>query len=122
VTNVELPAWFSFVSLVKIFLANHKALNNVELVEDMLTKYQEMGANMRIKVHYLHSHLDSFHENLGDFSEEQGERFHHDIYVMDDRYQGRWTMHMVADYCWCLQRDCPNDPYHRKRYNQRFQK
>lgn len=31
---------------------------------------------MSIKVHYLHSHLYHFPENLGDMSEEQGERFH----------------------------------------------
>ena len=30
---------------------------------------------MSIKVHFLHSHLDRFPENLGDVSDEQGERF-----------------------------------------------
>ena len=42
-TDVELSAWSSFVSLVKNCLGNHKALNYVELIENMLTKYQEMG-------------------------------------------------------------------------------
>ncbi|KAK4875125.1 hypothetical protein RN001_011547 [Aquatica leii] len=37
--------------------------------------------------------------------EEQGERFHQDIKTMEDRYQGRWCTHMIADYCWSLQRD-----------------
>ena len=119
-TNVELSAWSSFVFLVKNFLGNHKALNYVQLVENMLTKYQEMGANMSIKVHFLHSHLDRFPENLGDFSEEQGERFHQDIKVMEERYQRRWVRHMMADYCWCLQHDCPNDPHYRKLYKQCF--
>ena len=118
-TDVELSAWSSFVSLV---LGNHKALNYVELVENMLTKYQEMGANMSIKIHFLHSHLDRFSENLSDFSEEQGERFHQDIKVMEERYQGRWDRHMMVDYCWCLQRNCPNDLQHRKSYKQCFQK
>ena len=59
-TDVELSAWSSFVSLVKNYLGNHEALNYVETVENMLTKYQEMGANMSIKVHFLHSHLDRF--------------------------------------------------------------
>jgi len=121
-TDIELSAWSSFIALVENFVGNHKAHNYVELVEDMLTKYQEMGANMSMKVHYLHSILDRFPENLGDFSEEQGERFHQDIKVMEDRYQGRWDIHMMADHCWCLQRDCPNDPHHRKSYKQRFQK
>ena len=41
---------------------------------------------MSIKVHFLQSHLDRFPENLGDFSEEQGKRFHQDIKVMEERY------------------------------------
>ena len=53
---------------------------------------------MSIKVHYLHSHLDRFPENLGDLSEEQGERFHQDIRIMEERYQGHWNANMMADY------------------------
>ena len=34
-----------------------------------------MGCNMSLKVHVLHSHLDFFWENLGDVSDEHGERF-----------------------------------------------
>jgi hypothetical protein len=34
---------------------------------------------MSAEVHYLHSHLDRFPENLGDLSEEQGEKFQQDI-------------------------------------------
>ena len=67
--------------MVKLRLFGQELLNYVELVENMLRKYQEMGANMSIKVHFLHSHLDRFPENLSDFSEEQGERFHQDIKV-----------------------------------------
>ena len=55
---------------------------------------------MSIKVHYLHSHLSEFPANLGDVSEDQGERFHQDVKVMDERYQGRWNCSMMADYCW----------------------
>ena len=44
---------------------------------------------MSRKVHFLHSHLDRFPENLGDVSVGQGERFHQDIKVMEERYQGR---------------------------------
>lgn len=39
---------------------------------------------MSVKVHYMHSHLDLFPENLGDISEEHGERFHQDIKVMEE--------------------------------------
>jgi hypothetical protein len=47
----------------------------------------------------LASHLDYFPENLGAVSEEQGEIFHQDIKEMEQRYQGRWDVNMMADYC-----------------------
>ena len=45
---------------------------------------------MSLKVHFLHSHLDFSRENLGEVSEEHGERFHQDIAKMEKRYQGGW--------------------------------
>jgi len=42
-----------------------------------------MGTNMSIKSNGI---LHGFPENFGDFLEEQGERFHQDIKVMEDRY------------------------------------
>ena len=34
---------------------------------------------MRLKLHLMDSHVEYLYENLGDYSEEQGERFHQDI-------------------------------------------
>ncbi|GFU49023.1 uncharacterized protein TNCV_2333161 [Trichonephila clavipes] len=56
----------------------------------MLSNLKELGCNMSIKIHFLHSHLDRFPQNLGDFSEEQGERFHQGLRTMEERYQGWW--------------------------------
>ncbi|GBP78313.1 hypothetical protein EVAR_52368_1 [Eumeta japonica] len=39
---------------------------------------------MSIKLHYLRNHLDKFPDNLGNYSEEQGERFHQDLKVMEE--------------------------------------
>ena len=50
---------------------------------------------MSIKVHFLFSHLERFPDNLGDYSEEQGERFHQDIKTMEKIYQGRWDQHIM---------------------------
>ena len=86
----------------------------------MLSKFQSLGAKMSIKIHYLFSHLDRFPENLGELSEEQGERFHQDIKVMEEMYQGRWDTHMMADYCWNLQRHKPFAPHARKSYKRRL--
>ena len=118
--DAELAAWSSYVMVMKNFLGNHKSEDYVELVACMLNNFKELGANMSIKVHYLHSNLKRFPENLGDLSGEQGERFHQEIKVMEERYQGRWDQHMMADYCWILQRDCPDASYRRKAYSQSF--
>ena len=43
---------------------------------------------MFLKTHFLHSHLDFFSKNLGDESDEHGERFHQQMKAMERRYQG----------------------------------
>jgi len=75
------------------------------IVAKLLSTLQDMDANMSIKLHFLSSHLDHFSENLGDLSDEQGERFHQDISEMEVRYQGRLDAAMPADYCWSIKRD-----------------
>lgn len=108
------------MSVVENFLGNKKASNYKDLVQNMLTAFRELGCNMSIKVHYLQNHLDRFPENLGDLSEEQGERFHQDIKTMEERYQGKWDTHMMADYCWNLLRDCPKKPHCRSSKKRSF--
>ena len=87
INEIELASWLSFVEVVQTFLGNRKADNYKDIVQKLLDNFQALGINMSIKVHFLHSHLDRFPENLGDVSDEQGERFHQDIKVMEERYQ-----------------------------------
>ena len=54
---------------------------------------------MSLKIPFLESHLYIFPENLGEVSDEHGERFHQDILAMEKRYQGKLTSSMMADYC-----------------------
>ena len=105
-TDVEKNAWLSFSEVVSKFLGNIKAPDYETIVENMLTCFKALGCLMSLKVHFLHSHLDFFPENMGDMSEEHGERFHQDIKIMEARYQGRGGVTIMADYCWCLKRDC----------------
>jgi len=77
--------------------------------------YKRLGCLMNLKLHFFESHLDYFPENLGDYSEEQGERFHQDLKTIKQRYQGKWDVNMLADYCWNLKRDLPEQ----KRANKR---
>lgn len=60
---------------------------------------------MSLKIHMLHSHVDFFPENLGDESDEHGERFHQQLKTMERRYQGLWNETMMGDYCWGLIRE-----------------
>ncbi|KYQ53584.1 hypothetical protein ALC60_00111 [Trachymyrmex zeteki] len=120
-TTVEREAWISFKKVVKGFLGNNKASNYKELVHDMNNNFRNLGCNMSIKLHYLRSHLEWFPQNLGDVSEEQGERFHQDIKEMERRYQGKWSTSMLADYCWCLQRDLPHAQHKRRSGSRSFQ-
>ena len=96
----EKTAWSSFVVVVKNFLGNKKAENYADLVDEMLEAFCDLGCKMSIKLHYVNSHLDQFPENLGDVSEEQGEQFYQDLKTIEDRYQGRWGICMMAGYCW----------------------
>ena len=66
---------------------------------------------MTLKIHFLESHLDFFAENLGEVSDEQGERFHQNIIATKKRCQGKWTSSMLADYCWTLKRNVPAANY-----------
>ena len=56
------------------FLGNRKANNFRQLVNELIQNYRDLGANISIKMHFLHSHLDNSPENCGDVSNEQGER------------------------------------------------
>ncbi|GFX75567.1 uncharacterized protein TNCV_4714741 [Trichonephila clavipes] len=117
VTKMEMKeknAWNSFKLVVTGFLGNKKDPNYKALVAELLQNYKILGCNMSVKVHFLHSHLDYFPENLGAVSEEQGERFHQDIKEMERRYQGRWNVNMIADYCWILKRENSQDQSRKK--------
>ena len=86
----------------------------------MLACFEALGCCISLKVHFLRAHLDRFPQNLGDVSEEHGERFHQDIKCMETRYQDRWDVSMMADYCWCLKRDSMSSEVARKTKRRKF--
>ncbi|XP_043468037.1 coiled-coil domain-containing protein 18-like [Leptopilina heterotoma] len=89
-TKDENPSAFNG-AVVENFLGNHKSENWKQIVSDMIKNFD--------------SHRDRFPENLGDYNEEQGERFHQDLKEFERRYQERWDVNMMSDYCWMLKRD-----------------
>ena len=42
-------------------------------MQNFLLAYEIMGCNMSLEMYFIHSHLDFFPENCGDFSDEHGE-------------------------------------------------
>ncbi|CAL1671987.1 unnamed protein product [Lasius platythorax] len=113
--DVEKEAWLSFKNVVGNFLGNHRSPDYKEVVGKMIENFKELGCLMSLKIHFLDSHLDWFPQNLGDYSKEQGERFHQDIREMERRYQGKWNENMMADYCWTLKKDIPRIGRKRKK-------
>lgn len=97
-SNQEEKAWDSFKAVVRGFLGNNRAENYVELINDMILNFQNIGCRMSLKVHMLHAHLNNFKDNMGAYSEEQGERFHQDMMEFEKRYQGQYTESMMGDY------------------------
>ena len=77
--EIEATAWNVVVTK---FLGNIKHGSYIEIVQNLIQSFHALGCNMNIKIHFLFSHLETFPENLGDASDEQGERFHQDIETM----------------------------------------
>jgi hypothetical protein len=88
------------------------------LCREFITSLSKSRCNMSLKIHFLHSHLDFFFDNLGHVSDVHGEHFHQDIATMEKSYQGRWKPSMLADYCWTLIREDPDD-YKRRSTNKK---
>ena len=108
------------MDVMKNFLGNKKAGNHEDLVGNVLSAFHDLGCKMRIKVHFLFTHLNKFPDNLGAVSDRQGKRFHPYLMAVEERYQGRWVCHMLADYCGSIKRDCPEIVYKRKSYKGQF--
>ena len=82
-------AWQSFKNVSQNFLGNAKSEDYEYIVNELLENDKNVGCSMNRKLHFLHSHLDYLPQNVGDYSEEEGERFYQDISEMESRYQGR---------------------------------
>ena len=87
---LELAVWNAMKSVVVNVLGSHRHEKHPDIIDSMLKAYEQLGARMSLKMHFLHSHLDFFPSNLGEVSDEQGERFHQDISFIEGPYQGRY--------------------------------
>jgi hypothetical protein len=72
------------------------------------------NCNMSLMMRFLHSNLDSFPVNCVAVSDEHSERFHQDIPAMENRYKGKWSAAILADYCWTAKRNAAEIQYKRQ--------
>ena len=64
-----------------------------------------MVCRMSLKLHVLHSRIDEFKDNMGDYLDDQGKRFHQDVKSFEERYKGQYNESMMGDYIWNLVRE-----------------
>ena len=85
--KAEKDAWIIFKNVIKNFMDKHKSPEYKDSVGRMLEKFEALGCNMSLKVHFLHAHPDHFPENLGDVSlPKKRKRFHQNIKGIERRY------------------------------------
>ncbi|GBM73357.1 hypothetical protein AVEN_37606-1 [Araneus ventricosus] len=117
----ERKAWELFKIIITSFLRNKKDPNYKSIVEGMIKNFKILGCSISLKIHFLDSHLVYFLDTLGAVSEEQYERFHHDIKELERRYQGKRNVSVIAYYSWMLQRDNPCKVHKRKSDKRTFE-
>lgn len=100
----KLKAWKCTKAVILNFLGNNKAPNYEEIVHEMIESFVPAKVKMSLKIHTLKDHLDVFPENLGAVSDEHGEKFHQEIKTMEQRYAGKSTINMLAEYCWSIKK------------------
>jgi hypothetical protein len=71
---------------LKDFLGSHKAAKYQDVVHDLVNSYKAMGCNMSLKFTFWSRNWISVPENLGEVSDEHGERFNQDKH-MEKLYQ-----------------------------------
>jgi hypothetical protein len=70
--DLELQLWDSFKEVIINFLGNFRGPQYKQILKTMWKNLHALGCNMSLKLHFLHSHLDYFSENLRALSKEQG--------------------------------------------------
>lgn len=106
-TPQEATAWLSFKILCEQFFGNHKSPHFRKLVKKMLVDFKKIGVKVSPKLHILAAHLDKFPKNLGDVSDEHGERAHQSMKNMEKRFVKKSNVNALADYFWTLVREKP---------------
>ena len=95
-------AWNAFENVCSNFLGNTNSENYIAIIEEILSSYRALGCNMSLKLHFLQCHLAIFPGNMGAVSDENGERFHQEIFQM----QKKDTAANGTQICWLITARC----------------
>lgn len=79
-------AWTHLKTLINGFFGNKRVADYKEQTLALKQSFEKLKVNMSTKIHLLFDHLDKFAPNCGQYSDEQGERFHQDIAEMEKWY------------------------------------
>uniref|UniRef100_A0A336KP55 CSON011970 protein n=1 Tax=Culicoides sonorensis TaxID=179676 RepID=A0A336KP55_CULSO len=104
----EKDAWLGFNQLCSNVFGNFKSPKFLTLVKDMVLKFKKCDVKVSPKLHLLINHIDRFPANLGDFSDEQGERAHQDFKNVEMRFtkKGKTSnISAMADFLWLRMRE-----------------
>jgi len=69
---------------------------------------------MSLKMHFLHSHLDSFNVSFDTRRGEHGVHSYQDISAMKNTYNGKRSAAILSDCCWELKRGALEIQYKRQ--------
>ena len=75
-SDLERNAWQAFRVIGEGFLGKHRRNDYAMLVSNLIKSYEKLGCRMSLTLHFLHSHLDFFRDNLRIVREEHDEKFH----------------------------------------------
>ena len=88
VTSTEKRTWLSFKT-VEQFLGNVECPEWKKKVSRIAGSFKKLTCSMSLKLRFMDFHVEYCANNLRDYSKEQAVRFHQDMKVMEQRYQGR---------------------------------
>ena len=97
-TLTEKEVWVSFKNVITKFLGNTKYSDYINIVGNMLDKFNKLGCLTNLEIHFLNSHLDFFPDNLGDVSKKHGERYPSNEKTLSGSlgYQYDWRLLLVT--------------------------
>jgi hypothetical protein len=69
---------------------------------------------MPLKLHFLDFHLDLLPQNLGEVSDERGEGFHQDIFIMEKKVREKMELWYACRMLLFIVREIPESCYRRR--------